>query len=278
MKKKRGLFMEDQNIRTNLMSSRLLLGTSRYPSLVALKEAIDTSHPSWVTVSLRRLYPTNIKNNCQTVFDYSGNQFWNFIKTLGVELLPNTAGCKTKEQAIETALMAREVFKTPCIKLEITQDDYYLYPHDEETLQAVPQLMAMGFMVFPYISHSLETAEKLYKEYGCSILMPWGAPIGSGQGILHQEALKEMRKRCEGAIIIVDAGLGAPSHAAHAMELGCDGVLVNTAISQSVEPQVMARAFKLAVQAGRLGFEAGIMHPQSFASPSTATFGVPLSK
>ncbi len=252
------------NIGGRSLSSRLLLGTARYPSLAVLQQAIRISDAEIVTVSLRR----------ESAEGRAGSQFWNTIKELGVQVLPNTAGCKTVKEAVTTAEMAREVFETDWLKLEVIGDDYTLQPHPFLLVEAAEQLNRRGFTVFPYTTDDLVIAERLIQA-GCNILMPWGSPIGSGLGLNNPYALRTLRARYPDIALIVDAGIGKPSHAITAMEMGYDGVLVNTAVARATDPVQMGRAFGLAVEAGRLAYLAGAMPVQDMAEPSTPVTGTP---
>ena len=243
-------------------NSRLLLGTARYPSPESLQKAIQQSGAEIVTVALRR----------QTAGD--GRKFWDLLRSLNVAILPNTAGCRSADEAATTARLARELFQTNWIKLETVGDEYTLQSDPFALVDAAKTLIAEGFEVFPYTTDDLVVAEKLVS-VGCKIIMPWASPIGSAQGIINPNALKTLRARLPNITLIVDAGLGAPSHATQAMELGFDGVLLNTAVSLANDPPKMAQAFAHAVTAGRLGYEAGLIEPRSFASPSTPTVGLP---
>ena len=246
------------------LTSRLLLGTARYPSLTVLQQAIRASGAGIVTVSLRR----------ESAEGRAGSQFWKTIKDLGVHVLPNTAGCKTVKEAVTTAEMAREVFETSWLKLEVIGDDYTLQPHPFLLVEAAEELVRRGFEVFPYMTEDLVVAERLVQA-GCRILMPWGAPIGSGQGLNNPWALRTLRARYPDLTLIVDAGIGKPSHATQALELGYDGVLVNTAVARATDPVQMGCAFGLAVEAGRLAYLAGTMPTQDLAEPSTPVTGTP---
>lgn len=239
------------------LRSRLFLGTAQYPSPDILRRAIDAAQPGLITVSLRRESAAG-----------QGQKFWDLIKSSGVPVLPNTAGCHSAAEAVTTAQMAREIFETEWIKLEVIGDDYMLQPDPFGLVEAAEKLNALGFTVFPYMTEDLVLAQRLV-DAGCKILMPWGAPIGSGRGLNNPYALKLLRQRFSQNILVVDAGLGAPSHAAAAMELGYDAVLVNTAVAKAGDPVVMARGFARAVESGRAGYEAGIIAPQENASPST---------
>jgi thiazole synthase len=245
------------------LSSRLLLGSAGYPSPQVLREAIAAAGTQVVTVGLAR-----------TLGAAGDNGFVQGIVASGVRLLPNTAGCRTAHEAVTLAHMARELYGTRWIKLEVVGDEHTLQPDPWGTLEAAAQLVEDGFAVFPYCTDDLVSCRRLL-DAGCELLMPWGAPIGSGQGLVNPLALRTLRARLPGVPLVVDAGIGAPSHAAQAMELGFDAVLLNSAVSQAIEPVRMARAFGLAVQAGRAAFEAGVMAPQETAVASTPVTGRP---
>jgi thiazole synthase len=232
-----------------------------------MKESIESSGSQIVTVSLRRQASGNSNHS-------GGNAFWNIIKSLGVTVLPNTAGCHSAKEAITIAHMAREVFQTNWIKLEVIGDQYNLQPDPFETLKAAQTLIKEGFEIFPYTTDDLVVAKKL-ADVGCNILMPWGSPIGSGKGLMNPYNLKAIRTQFPHLKLIVDAGIGKPSHAIEAMELGYDGILLNSAVALAQKPVVMAEAFKHATYAGRLAYEAGCMQEREFASPSTPTVGTP---
>ena len=246
------------------VSSRLLLGTALYPSPAVMEEAIRASGTEVVTVSLRR----------EAAGAKAGDAFWRIIRSLGLKVLPNTAGCRTVKEAVTTAGLARELFDTPWIKLEVVGDDETLQPDVIGLVEATKILLADGFEVFPYCTEDLTVATRLV-EAGCRVVMPWGAPIGSGQGLMNRAGLRTLRARFPDVTLIVDAGIGAPSHAADAMELGYDGVLLNTAVAKADDPAAMARAFGLAIEAGRIAHEAGIMPARDFATPSTPVVGTP---
>lgn len=244
--------------------SRLLLGTAQYPSPQILSDAVKASSADIVTVSLRREGGGN----------KSGQSFWDLIQQLGVTVLPNTAGCRTAREAITTAQMARELFATDWVKLEVIANDDTLQPDLFGLVEAAGELVKLGFKVFPYTTEDLGAAERLMA-VGCKVLMPWGAPIGSGRGLANSYGLKTMRAYFPGVPLIVDAGIGAPSHAAAAMEMGYDAVLLNTAVAKAANPVVMAEGFALAIDAGRKGFEAGLMEARDMAQPSTPVAGTP---
>jgi thiazole synthase len=245
-------------------ASRLLIGTALYPSPKVMQDAIRASGAEIVTVSLRR----------EAAGGKAGDAFWSLIRELGVTVLPNTAGCRTARDAITTAELARELFGTSRIKLEVIADDETLQPDLIGLVEAATALIKDGFEVLPYTTEDLSTAMRLV-EAGCRVVMPWASPIGSARGITNRTALQLMRQRLSDVTLIVDAGLGAPSHAAEALELGYDGVLLNTAVAKSADPVAMAGAFRLAVDAGRAAFEAGLMQPRDFASPSSPVIGTP---
>ncbi len=245
------------------LESRFFLGSAGYPSPQVLTDSIVASGAQVVTVGLKR-----------TLAGAGDNGFVAGIVNSGVRLLPNTAGCRTAREAITLAHMARELYGTTWIKLEVVGDEHTLQPDPWGTVEAAEQLVRDGFAVFPYCTDDLVTCQRLL-DAGCELLMPWGAPIGSGQGLINPFALRTLRARLPGVPLVVDAGIGAPSHAAAAMELGFDAVLLNSAVSQAVDPVRMARAFGLAIEAGRAAFEAGVMAPQDMAVASTPVSGHP---
>lgn len=248
------------------LKSRFLLGTALYPSPAMMQQAITQSKADIITVSLRRQAPQNNPNQ--------GKPFWDYVKDSGCHILPNTAGCRSAHEAITTAQMAREVFETNWIKLEVIGDDYTLAPNPFELVIATAELVRAGFIVFAYCTDDLVLCQKLI-DCGCQVLMPWAAPIGSGQGVINPFALTTLRKRLPQATLIVDAGIGAPSQAAQVMEMGFDAVLVNSAVALAGNPVQMAEAFATAIQAGRDAYQAGLMPKRDLASPSTPTFGQP---
>ena len=246
------------------VTSRMLLGTAGYPSPAVLAAAVEASGASVVTVSLRR----------ETAGGGTGQKFFDLIQSLGVTVLPNTAGCRSAREAITTAQMAREVFGTDWIKLEVIANDDTLQPDVFGLVDAATELNRDGFKVFPYTTEDLSVAERLQR-VGCQVIMPWGAPIGSGQGIANRRALASLRAYFPDVALVIDAGIGAPSHAAEAMELGYDAVLLNTAVAKAADPVRMAAAFAAAVSAGRAGYEAGLMPVRDMAVPSTPVAGTP---
>ncbi|MCL1961599.1 MAG: thiazole synthase [Desulfovibrionaceae bacterium] len=247
------------------LSSRFLLGTAGYPSPQVLRDAMLASGSQVVTVGLKRQLAAAGDNGfVQMILDT--------LKQTGARLLPNTAGCATAREAVQLAHMARELYGTPWIKLEVVGDEYTLQPDPAELLEAARQLVKDGFTVLPYCTDDLVTCKRLL-DAGCPLLMPWGAPIGSGQGLVNPFALRLLRERLHGATLIVDAGIGAPSHAAQALEMGIDAVLLNSAVSRSPDPVRMAGAFRLAIEAGRAAYRAGVLPKQDFATATTPVTG-----
>jgi thiazole synthase len=246
------------------LGSRLILGSALYPSPDSFMRSVKASGAAMVTVSLRR----------EGAEDGAGQQFWELVRSLDVRVLPNTAGCHTASEAITTAMMARELFDTPWVKLEVIANDDTLQPDLFGLVEAAQTLTAEGFKVFPYTTEDLSAAEKLLSA-GCEVLMPWASPIGSGQGLNNPAGLESLRAYFPGIPLVVDAGLGAPSHAARAMELGFDAILLNTAVAKAADPPKMAAAFAQAVEAGRAGYEAGLMPRRDMAAPSTPVAGTP---
>lgn len=252
------------------LATRLMLGTAGYPSPAVLQQALQASGAAVVTLGLRRMAAAG---------GADGNAFLAELlpplRARGVRLLPNTAGCRSAREAVALAHMARELLGTHWIKLEVVGDEHTLQPDPWGTVEAAAELVKAGFAVFPYCTDDLVTCQRLL-DAGCELLMPWGAPIGSGQGLLNPWALRTLRARLPGVPLVVDAGIGAPSHAAMALELGFDAVLLNSAVAHAREPVAMARAFGDAVRAGRLAFEAGVMAPQDMAVASTPVSGRPM--
>ncbi|NYJ14147.1 thiazole synthase [Rhizobium leguminosarum] len=244
------------------IASRLLLGTARYPSPAILTEAITRSKTEIVTVSLRR----------EMAGGRNGGVFFDMIRALGVHVLPNTAGCHGVSEAVLTAKMAREVFRTDWIKLEVIGNHDTLQPDVFALVEAARILTGEGFQVFPYTTDDLVVAERLI-DAGCRVLMPWCAPIGSAAGPQNLSALRSMRAHFPEVPLIVDAGIGRPSHAATVLELGFDAVLLNTAVAGAGDPAAMAEAFAKAIDAGRQAFGAGMLEPRDMAVPSTPVIG-----
>jgi len=246
------------------LNSRLFIGSALYPSPAIMQQAIRGSGAEVVTVSLRRQNPS----------EGGGTSFWQLIKELQLNILPNTAGCHSAKEAITTAQMAREIFETNWVKLEVIGDDYNLQPEPFQLLEAAEQLVKEGFEVFPYCTDDLVLCQRL-RDVGCNVLMPWAAPIGTGKGIINPYALTTLRERLPDMPLIVDAGIGLPSHACQAMELGFDGILLNSAVAQAGDPVTMASAFAGAVKAGRQAYLASPMPEKNTAAPSTPTLGTP---
>ena len=244
------------------VSVPLFLGTAQYPSPAILHQAIRASGCEVVTVSLRR-----------ETADGTGAGFWDMLRATGAHILPNTAGCHSVQEAVTTAQMARELFATDWIKLEVIGHADNLQPDVFALVEAARILTADGFKVFPYMTDDLIVGEKLL-EAGCQVLMPWGAPIGSGQGLRTPDALRTMRTHFPDVPLIVDAGIGRPSDAVQAMELGMDAILLNTAVAKAGDPVGMARAMALAVEAGRAGFTSDPIDRRDVAVPSTPVLGL----
>ncbi|MDJ0860028.1 MAG: thiazole synthase [Dinoroseobacter sp.] len=243
------------------LETPLMLGTAQYPSPAILAEAFKASQASVATVSLRREGSGG-----------AGQAFWDMIRDLGVRVLPNTAGCHTVKEAVTTAHMARELFDTRWIKLEVIGQTDTLQPDVFELVEAARILTEDGFQVFPYCTEDLVVAERLLGA-GCEVLMPWGAPIGTGLGLSNPYGLRTIRARFPDVAMVVDAGIGLPSHAAAAMEMGFDAVLLNTAVAKAGDPVQMARAMALAAEAGAAGHAADPMPPREMAEPSTPVIG-----
>lgn len=259
---------QPKNDRWNLfghnLDSRLMIGSALYPSPAIMCDAIRASGAGVVTISLRRQAPQH----------QGGNDFWNLLKESGCQLLPNTAGCHSVQEAVTMAQMCREIFDTDWIKLELIGDDYNLQPDPIALIQASEILVKEGFKVFPYCTDDLVICRRLL-DVGCEVLMPWGAPIGTGKGLINPYALSTLRERLPDTPLIVDAGIGLPSHACQTMELGFDGILLNSAVAQAGDPISMASAFAGAVEAGRQAYLASPMPEKNTAAPSTPTLGTP---
>jgi len=245
-------------------NSRFLLGTALYNSPLQMRDAITAAKTDIVTLGLRRQNPEN----------KDGDIIWQYIKDSQCHLLPNTAGCKSVKEAVATAEMSREIFSTDWIKLEVIGDDYNLQPDPFGLVEAADILIQKGFKVLPYCTDDLILCRRLL-DVGCQVLMPWGAPIGTGQGLLNRYALQTLRERLADTPLIIDAGLGAPSQACEAMEMGFDAVLLNTAVAKAQHPALMAGAFASAIKAGRQAWLAGLMLKRQTAKPSTPTIGQP---
>jgi thiazole synthase len=244
------------------LANGLMLGTAQYPSPAILANAFKRSGASVATVSLRR----------ESGQDRAGQDFWQLIRELGVHILPNTAGCHSVKEAVTTAHMAREVFDTKWIKLEVIGEEDTLQPDVFGLVEAARILSEDGFQVFPYTTEDLVVADRLLHA-GCEVLMPWGAPIGSGLGLNNIFGLRAMRAHFPDVPLVIDAGLGLPSQAAAAMEMGFDAVLLNTAVAKAGDPAAMAEAFATAIKAGQLAHAADPMEPRDMAVPSTPVIG-----
>ena len=250
---------ESLTIAGRSFGSRLILGTGKYDRFETMRDAVVASGAEMVTVAIRRID-----------FDQPGEDIMSFLPE-DVLLLPNTSGCETADEAVRSARLARAGGLPDWIKLEVIPDPRYLLPDPVETLKAAETLVADGFTVLPYVLPDPVLARKL-EEAGCATVMPLAAPIGTGRGLRLRDAIRILVEQA-GVPVVVDAGLGAPSHAADAMEMGADAVLVNTAIARADDPVAMAHAFRLAVEAGRAAHLAGIMDEQETAVPSSPVGG-----
>jgi thiazole synthase len=239
--------------------SRLLVGTGKFPSPLAMRDALEASGTELVTVALRRADLSGTKDPFANILE--------FIDPKRFLLLPNTSGAMNAEEAVRLARLAAAAGLPKWIKLEIHPDPRYLLPDPIETLKAAEQLVREGFVVLPYINADPVLAKRL-QDVGTATVMPLGSPIGSNRGLQTRDQIRIIIDQAT-VPVIVDAGLGAPSHAAEAMEMGADAVLVNTAIAVASDPNRMAIAFKLAVEAGRAAFEIGLRPPQETASPTS---------
>nr|YP_009163694.1 thiazole biosynthesis protein ThiG [Triparma laevis]BAS19148.1 thiazole biosynthesis protein ThiG [Triparma laevis] len=256
--------MDKLKIGNKFFNSRLMLGTGKYKTIEDTTSSIDESNAELITVAIRRL-PTNLNNdNISFLKELNWQKLW---------LLPNTAGCQTAEEAIRMAFLGHEL---ACqlgqednffVKLEVISDPKYLLPDPIGTLKAAEFLIKKGFTVLPYINADPMLALHL-EDIGCATVMPLGSPIGSGQGIQNLTNIKIIIENAK-VPVIVDAGIGKPSEAALAMEIGADGVLLNTAVAQSKNPKQMAKAMNLAVEAGRLAYLSGLMDQKDYANPSS---------
>ncbi len=245
-----------------VFSSRLLVGTGKYKDFEETAEAIEASGAEIVTVAVRRVNVTNPKE--PMLVDYVDPKKYTY--------LPNTAGCHTADDALRTLRLAREAGGWDLVKLEVLWDHVTLYPHMTETLKAAEELIKEDFKVMVYCSDDPVMAQRL-EDMGCSAIMPLGAPIGSGLGIQNPVGIRLIIEQAN-VPVLVDAGVGTASDAAEAMELGCDGVLMNTAIAEAKDPIAMARAMKHAVEAGRLAYLAGRMPKKMYADPSSPLAGL----
>lgn len=244
------------------LESRLILGTGKYESFELMRESFDASGTGMVTVAIRRI----------DLDDPSGKSLLDFIDRDRYELLPNTAGCYTASDAVLTCELAREALGTDTVKLEVIGDEKTLFPDNEATLEAARTLVDRGFNVMPYTIDDPIVCKKL-EEAGCVAVMPLAAPIGSGLGIRNPHNIAIIVENSE-VPVIVDAGVGTASDASVAMELGCDGILMNTGVAGAKDPVKMAVAMRKAVEAGRLAFEAGRIPMKAYASASSPLSGV----
>ncbi len=245
------------------LTSRLIVGTGKYASFDLMRRAHEASGAQMVTVAVRRV----------NLSDRSAESLLDFIDTRRIMLLPNTAGCYTADDAIRTARLGREAGLSELVKLEVIGDEKTLFPDNEALLEATRALVKEGFVVLPYTTDDVVMAKKL-RDAGAAAVMPLGAPIGSGLGLRNLVNLRLLREAITDVPVIVDAGVGTASDAAEAMELGYDGVLMNTAIAGAQDPVKMALAMKHAVEAGRLAFEAGRITPRLFATASSPVEGL----
>ena len=256
MEKMNGLKIGD-----SVYQSRLIMGTSGYPNFDVMLRALEIAGVEMVTVALRRVKLSGAEEN-----------LFNMLHKRGYTVLPNTAGCYTAREAVLTAQLAREALETNLIKLEVIGDDETLFPDVEQLLSAAATLVKDGFTVLPYCNDDPITCKKL-EDLGCAAVMPLGAPIGSGMGIRNPYNIKIIRDSV-GLPLIVDAGVGTASDATVAMELGCDGVLLNTAVAKARQPVTMAEAMRKAIEAGRLAFLAGRIPRKLYATASSPWDGV----
>lgn len=254
--------MSKLNIAGKEFNSRLIVGTSRYPDPQTMLDALEASETELVTVSIRRL---NLNSS-------NGESIMAMLNRSKYGILPNTAGCFTAKEAVLTAQLAREALNTNWVKLEVIGDDETLFPDVVELLKAAEQLLSDGFVVLPYCNDDPITCKKL-ADMGCAAVMPLGAPIGSGMGIRNPYNIQIIREIID-IPVIVDAGVGTASDAALAMELGVDGILMNTAIAGAEHPVEMAEAMKLAIKAGRLAYESGRIPKRLYANASSPLEGL----
>ncbi len=241
-------------------TSRLFIGTAQYPNQQVMLDAIAASGAEVVTVAMRRV---RLDAGGESLFDLLGGRYF---------ILPNTAGCYTARDAVLTAQLAREALETDWVKLEVIGDDETLFPDVEQLIPAARELVKDGFVVLPYCNDDPVTAKKL-EDLGCPAVMPLGAPIGSGMGIRNPYNIRIIREMCT-VPVILDAGVGTASDVTVAMELGCDGVLLNSAVARARNPVAMARAVRLALEAGRLAYTSGRIPHRLYAEASSPEEGV----
>ena len=240
--------------------SRLIAGTGKFESFETQRRALEASGCELVTVAIRRI---DLDDPGESIIDHLPEELM---------LLPNTAGCETADEAVRIARLARAGGLPDWVKLEVIPDPRYLLPDPVETLRAAERLVEDGFTVLPYVLPDPVLQKKL-EEVGCAAVMPLASPIGTGRGLRLRDSIRIMVEQAE-VPLVVDAGLGAPSHAAEAMELGADAVLVNTAIARAADPEAMARAFRLGVEAGRTAHLAGLIEERETAEPSSPVTGI----
>jgi len=248
--------MKPLKIADKTFTSRLFTGTGKFASNEKMEEAILASGSQMVTVAMKRI----------RLEDKEDDMLQHILRP-GIQLLPNTSGVRNAKEAVFAAQLAREAFGTDWLKLEIHPDPRYLLPDPVETLKATEELAKMGFIVLPYCQADPVICKRL-EEAGAATVMPLGAPIGSNQGLQTREFLRIIIEQSN-VPVVVDAGIGAPSHAAEAMEMGADAVLVNTAIAVAADPVEMANAFRMAVEAGRIAYEAGLAGKTNLAEASS---------
>jgi thiazole synthase len=257
------MYMQDKlKIGKYEFSSRLIVGTGKYPSLDIMRGAHEASGTEFVTVAIRRIH----------LDDPSGKTLLDYLDRDRYTILPNTAGCYSAKEAILTAQLAREALETDLIKLEVIGDSDTLYPDTRETIAAAEALVKDGFTVLPYIVDDPIACKRL-EEIGCAAVMPLAAPIGSGLGVCNPYSIRIIKERAK-VPVIVDAGVGTASDATIAMELGVDALLMNTGIAAAKDPVLMARAMKLAVEAGRAAYLAGRMEKRLYANASSPMTGL----
>ena len=254
--------MDGLKIGDKTYQSRLLIGTSGYPNFDVMARALKASGAEIATVAIRRV----------KLGETSGQDMFSLLREGGYTILPNTAGCFTAKDAVLTAQLAREALETDLVKLEVIGDDKTLFPDVEQLLSAAATLVKDGFTVLPYCNDDPITCKKL-EDLGCVAVMPLGAPIGSGMGIRNPYNIQIIRDIVS-VPLIVDAGVGTASDAAIAMELGCDGVLLNTAVAKARQPVMMAEAMRKAIEAGRLAFLAGRIPRKLYATASSPWDGM----
>lgn len=259
--------MELLNIAGRSFKSRLMVGTGKYATLTEMRDALDASGAEVVTVAVRRV---NLEAREESLLAYINlNRYF---------LLPNTAGCQTAEEAVRTARLARAAGLSNWVKLEVIPNDGTLLPDPIATVEAAQELVRDGFVVLPYTTDDHTVAKRLL-DVGCATVMPYGSAIGSGQGLPNPERLKRIIEVVNGRVpVVIDAGIGAPSDAAFAMELGADAVLVNTAIAKADNPVIMAKAMAFGVEAGRMAYLSGRIPRTEVAAPSSPESGLVGSK